>query len=99
MKARPHQDALVRQAYSPVRWIETVQEIARRGATHVFECGPGKGALAGADQAREGSLGGAIADAVSLEETLKTTGSMGQVHRRSGRAGDRCIPRHWPRRI
>jgi [acyl-carrier-protein] S-malonyltransferase len=35
-------DALVRQAYSPVRWIETVQEIARRGATHVFECGPGK---------------------------------------------------------
>ena len=67
-------DALVRQAYSPVRWIETVQEIARRGATHVFECGPGK-VLAGMTKRIEGSLlGGAIADAASLEESLKTTG-------------------------
>jgi [acyl-carrier-protein] S-malonyltransferase len=66
-------DALVRQAYSPVRWIETVQEIARRGASHVFECGPGK-VLAGMTKRIEGSLvGGAIADVASLEETLKTT--------------------------
>ncbi len=68
-------DALVRQAYSPVRWIETVQEIARRGATHVFECGPGK-VLAGMTKRIEGSLqGAAIADAASLEEILKTTGA------------------------
>ncbi|MDD3325813.1 MAG: ACP S-malonyltransferase [Zoogloea sp.] len=68
-------DALVRQAYSPVRWIETVQEIARRGATHVFECGPGK-VLAGMSKRIEGSLqGAAIADAASLEEILKTTGA------------------------
>lgn len=68
-------DALVRQAYSPVRWIETVQEIARRGATHVFECGPGK-VLAGMTKRIEGSLqGGAIADAASLEEILQTTGA------------------------
>ena len=67
-------DALVRQAYSPVRWIETVQEIARGGATHVFECGPGK-VLAGMTKRIEGSLqGAAIADAASLEEVLKTTG-------------------------
>lgn len=67
-------DALVRQAYSPVRWIETVQEVARRGATHVFECGPGK-VLAGMTKRIEGSLqGAAIADAASLEEILKTTG-------------------------
>ena len=67
-------DALVRQAYSPVRWIETVQAIAGRGVTHVFECGPGK-VLAGMTKRIEGSLlGGAIADAASLEETLKTTG-------------------------
>ena len=66
-------DALVRQAYSPVRWIETVQEIARRHATHVFECGPGK-VLAGMTKRIEGSLqGAAIADAASLEEILKTT--------------------------
>lgn len=68
-------DALVRQAYSPVRWIETVQEIARRGATRVFECGPGK-VLAGMTKRIEGSLqGGAIADAASLEEILQTTGA------------------------
>ena len=66
-------DALVRQAYSPVRWIETVQAIAHRGASHVFECGPGK-VLAGMTKRIEGSLqGGAIADATSLEETLKIT--------------------------
>ncbi|MBB4010892.1 malonyl CoA-acyl carrier protein transacylase [Niveibacterium umoris] len=35
-------DALVRQAYSPVRWIETVQKIASLGSSHVVECGPGK---------------------------------------------------------
>ena len=35
-------DALVRQAFGPVRWVETVQAIRARGATHVIECGPGK---------------------------------------------------------
>ena len=35
-------DALVRQAASPVRWVETVQALAARGATCVIECGPGK---------------------------------------------------------
>ncbi|MCK6374959.1 MAG: ACP S-malonyltransferase [Zoogloea sp.] len=68
-------DALVRQAYSPVRWIETVQDFARRGATHVFECGPGK-VLAGMTKRIEGSLqGGAIADAASLADILQTTGA------------------------
>ncbi len=68
-------DALVRQAYSPVRWIETVQDIARRGATHVFECGPGK-VLAGMTKRIEGGLqGGAIADAASLADILQTTGA------------------------
>jgi len=35
-------DALVRQAASPVRWVETVQAMAARGVTHIVECGPGK---------------------------------------------------------
>lgn len=35
-------DALVRQLYSPVRWVETVQEIAAQGVTQTAECGPGK---------------------------------------------------------
>lgn len=35
-------DALVRQLFSPVRWIESVAAIAGQGATHIVECGPGK---------------------------------------------------------
>lgn len=35
-------DALVRQAFQPVRWVEVVQRLASRGVTHVIECGPGK---------------------------------------------------------
>lgn len=35
-------DALVRQLYSPVRWVETVQNIAAQGITNSAECGPGK---------------------------------------------------------
>ena len=62
-------DALVRQAYSPVRWIETVQEIARRGATHVFECGPGK-VLAGLVKRIDAELvGAALYDPATLTQT------------------------------
>jgi len=35
-------DALVRQLYSPVRWVETVLEFGKRGITHNVECAPGK---------------------------------------------------------
>jgi [acyl-carrier-protein] S-malonyltransferase len=35
-------DALVRQAASPVRWVETMQAMQAAGVTHLFECGPGK---------------------------------------------------------
>ncbi|OZA08275.1 MAG: [acyl-carrier-protein] S-malonyltransferase [Methylotenera sp. 17-45-7] len=35
-------DALVRQLYSPVRWVETVQAVAAEGITQTAECGPGK---------------------------------------------------------
>lgn len=34
--------ALVRQLYSPVRWVETVQAMARHGVTKIIEAGPGK---------------------------------------------------------
>ncbi|MCK0511447.1 ACP S-malonyltransferase [Aromatoleum buckelii] len=63
-------DALVRQAFSPVRWIEIVQEISRRGISHVFECGPGK-VLAGMTKRIAGDLqGGSIHDAASLELSI-----------------------------
>ncbi|MSP87020.1 MAG: [acyl-carrier-protein] S-malonyltransferase [Methylotenera sp.] len=35
-------DALVRQLYSPVRWVETVQAIHAQGIHQAAECGPGK---------------------------------------------------------
>ncbi|MFN4265829.1 MAG: ACP S-malonyltransferase [Aquabacterium sp.] len=35
-------DALYRQAFGPVRWVETIQAIKARGLTHIIECGPGK---------------------------------------------------------
>jgi [acyl-carrier-protein] S-malonyltransferase len=63
-------DALIRQAYSPVRWIETVQAIAARGVSHIFECGPGK-VLAGMSKRSAGDVPCAsIHDAASLDEAL-----------------------------
>ena len=35
-------DVLVRQLYSPVRWVETLQAIVAQGVTSSAECGPGK---------------------------------------------------------
>ncbi|NMG64199.1 ACP S-malonyltransferase [Azoarcus indigens] len=63
-------DALIRQAFSPVRWIETIQEMARRGMGHVIECGPGK-VLAGMTKriAKEVE-GGSAHDAASLEQSI-----------------------------
>ena len=39
-------DALYRQAFAPVRWVEVVQAMRAQGITHLVECGPGR-ALAG----------------------------------------------------
>lgn len=63
-------DALVRQAFSPVRWIELVREMARREMGHVLECGPGK-VLAGMTKRIAGEVqGGSIHDAASLEQSI-----------------------------
>lgn len=35
-------DALLRQLYSPVRWVETINAIKADGITQIAECGPGK---------------------------------------------------------
>jgi len=40
--AQAIRDALYRQAFGPVRWVECVRALAARGITHVVECGPGK---------------------------------------------------------
>ena len=34
--------ALVEQLYNPVRWIETIALLGRKGVKRVIECGPGR---------------------------------------------------------
>ncbi len=48
-------DALYRQAFGPVRWVEVVLALKSRGLGHVFECGPGK-VLAGLVKRIDGEL-------------------------------------------
>jgi [acyl-carrier-protein] S-malonyltransferase len=61
-------DALVRQAYGPVRWVECVAAIKARGITTVVECGPGK-VLAGMVKRIDGEMtGAAMYDLASLAE-------------------------------
>jgi [acyl-carrier-protein] S-malonyltransferase len=62
-------DALYRQAFGPVRWVETVQALCARGATHVIECGPGKVLQGLAKRVDAELLTGGIADPASLAAT------------------------------
>jgi [acyl-carrier-protein] S-malonyltransferase len=63
-------NALVRQAASPVRWVETVQAIAALGITHVVECGPGK-VLTGMTKRINGDLNGlAVYDPATMAEVM-----------------------------
>lgn len=65
-------DALSRQAASPVRWVETVQRLAREGVTHVVECGPGR-VLSGLTKRIEPALESlSVNDADSLAAALDT---------------------------
>ena len=61
-------DALYRQAFGPVRWVECVQAIKARGITTLVECGPGK-VLAGMTKRIDAELQGlALFDPASLAE-------------------------------
>lgn len=63
-------DALIRQAYNPVRWVETIQSMAAMGVTTVAECGPGK-VLAGlTKRCADGVVGVALADVAGIEANL-----------------------------
>jgi [acyl-carrier-protein] S-malonyltransferase len=61
-------DALYRQAFGPVRWVECVKAMQARGATLLVECGPGK-VLAGMAKRIDPALTGvALYDPTSLAE-------------------------------
>ena len=75
--ARPEQasaikDALVRQAWHAVRWVEIIQAMKRDGVTHVVECGPGK-VLTGLTRRIDRDLVGlSINDPASMQAALET---------------------------
>lgn len=64
-------NALVEQLYRPVRWIETIQSVAKQRATVVIECAPGK-ILTGLNRRIEPTLSClAISDVASLEVAIE----------------------------
>lgn len=72
-----HQDpaailqALVDQAWHPVRWVQTIQAMAHFGVTHIVECGPGK-VLSGLVKRIDGSLVAlSVNDPASLQAALE----------------------------
>ena len=63
-------DALVRQASSPVRWVETIRAMRAQGVTHVLECGPGR-ALAGMVKRIDREIQtGSLNDRAAIEKAL-----------------------------
>ncbi len=67
-------DALYRQAFGPVRWVECVQKFKAMGLGAVVECGPGK-VLAGMTKRIDAELTGlSMADPASLAEVKALVG-------------------------
>jgi [acyl-carrier-protein] S-malonyltransferase len=67
-------DALVRQSYGPVRWVEGVRRLESMGCTHAIEFGPGK-VLAGLVRRIAPALSvHAVHDAASLDAVLQEIG-------------------------
>jgi [acyl-carrier-protein] S-malonyltransferase len=64
-------DALYRQAFGPVRWVECVQALKARGVSHVVECGPGKVLLGLTKRIDPELIGAAFYDPATLAETLE----------------------------
>jgi [acyl-carrier-protein] S-malonyltransferase len=66
--AQALRDALFRQAFGPVRWVEVMQALKARGLSTVIECGPGK-VLAGMAKRIDAELVSAtVLDPASLGE-------------------------------
>jgi [acyl-carrier-protein] S-malonyltransferase len=64
-------DALMRQLFSPVRWVDTINAFADQGIQQVVECGPGK-VLAGLNKRINRDMAGlTTADVAGLEKAVQ----------------------------
>lgn len=62
-------DALYRQAFGPVRWVECVRAMQARGITHLIECGPGKALTGMSKRIAPELVAAALFDPATLAET------------------------------
>ncbi|MEY4295886.1 MAG: Malonyl CoA-acyl carrier protein transacylase [Pseudomonadota bacterium] len=62
-------DSLYRQAFGPVRWVESVQAIPSKGFNVVIECGPGKILSGMIKRINPEITSGAVFDMGSLQES------------------------------
>ena len=69
-------DALVRQLYSPVRWVETIEYMEQEGVDFMLELGPGK-VLTSFNKRIDNSINSiSVSDSNSLESALETLGNL-----------------------
>ena len=69
-------DALVRQLYSPVRWVETIEYMEQEGVDFMLELGPGK-VLTSFNKRIDNSINSiSVSDSNSLETALETLGNL-----------------------
>ena len=61
-------DALYRQAFGAVRWVEVVRAIKQRGVGHIFECGPGRVLAGMVKRIEPDAVAAFVADPASLAE-------------------------------
>ena len=69
-------DALVRQLYSSVRWVETIEYMEQQGVDTLLELGPGK-VLTSFNKRIDNSIKSlSVSDPNSLETALEIVGSI-----------------------
>jgi len=63
-------DALKRQLFSPVRWVETIEKMSADGVDKVIECGPGKVLVGLNKRINKSMASAALIDTASIEAEL-----------------------------
>lgn len=72
-------EALARQLYQPVRWVETIRYLHAQGVERFIECGPGK-VLAGLNKRILSDVPVyALADAAGMTQALAMVGTEGEA--------------------